>query len=186
MNRVARPRGLSGVPIGRHRDWIAITSLSVPTVWMATPEGIVCLDLVAVELAVNGRRDGWTPSAHEAAYAASILFARGVQYSVIAKRVGVSGTTMRSWYPTDDTPLHEALSRIEVRTPGQSAPPAARLKRQIPQCGTYEGYRFHRAHSEPRCEECRAARRARDRYRRVHGTVVGAPATPEEIAKWAA
>ncbi|MFD7884043.1 hypothetical protein ACFV3N_16590 [Streptomyces bauhiniae] len=184
MNR--SKQAVAGVPVGRHRDWIAITSLSVPTVWMATPDGIVCLDLVAVELAVNGRREGWTPSAHEAAYAASVLFARGVEYSVIAKRVGVSGATMRSWYPTDDTPLHEALSRIRVHVPGQSAVLAAPRPRKLPQCGTYQGYRFHRRHGEAGCEECCAARRARDRYRRVHGTIAGAPNTPEEIAKWAA
>ncbi|MEV8042409.1 hypothetical protein AB0P02_01010 [Streptomyces griseoluteus] len=181
-------QAVAGVPVGRHRDWIAVTTLSVPTVWMATPDGIVCLDLIAVELAANGRRQGWTPSAHEAAYAAHLLFARGMDYSVIAARMGVSGATLRTWYPTDDTPLHEALARIKVRQPAQ---PVIRTPRppdlkSIAQCGTYAGYQLHRKYGEPRCEPCQAARRARVRYRRKYGTYDGAPTTPEEIAKWAA
>ncbi len=163
-----------GVPVGRHRGWIPVTTLSVPTVWMATAEGIVCLDLVAIELAVNNLRRAWTLTSHEAAYAADFMFQRGVQYSVIANRIGVSGDTLRRWFPTDDTPLNEALTRIRTRREAQQSA-AARSSRPRARCGTYQGAQRHQRHKEPMCEPCREAKRAADRHYRQHGTYVGAP-----------
>ncbi|MGW4728899.1 hypothetical protein ACWEQC_06910 [Streptomyces shenzhenensis] len=163
-----------GVPVGRQRDWMPVTTRAVPTVWLATVDGLVCLDLVAIELAVNGHRQGWTLTSHEAAYAADLMFQRGVQHSVIAKRVGVSGTTIRRWFPTDDTPLNEAVARIRPR-PSAEELAAARGERPVPRCGTYAGAQRHRRRREPLCEPCREAKRVADAYYREHGTYVGAP-----------
>ncbi|MFD5266718.1 hypothetical protein [Streptomyces sp. NPDC058335] len=161
------------MPVGRQRDWIPVTTLAVPTVWMATASGIVSLDLVAVELAVNGRRKGWTLTPYEAAYAADLLLQRGVDYSVIALRVGASGTTLRKWFPTDDTPLSDALTRIRTRSEAAEAGAATNPRRA--KCGTYRGNQRHRKRGEPQCEPCLEARRAAERHYRQHGTYVGAP-----------
>jgi hypothetical protein len=174
-----------GVPVGRHRDWIPVTTLSVPTVWLATADGIVSLDLVAVELAINGRRQGWTLTSHEAAYAADLLFRRGVQYSVITRLVGVSGATLRKWFPTDDTPLHEAVARIRPRTPIEkvhAASMAAVEARAVPRCGTYPAAKRHQRRKEPLDAACLEARRLADRHYREHGTYVGTPDAPLDFA----
>ncbi|WP_406200049.1 hypothetical protein OG331_25015 [Streptomyces sp. NBC_01017] len=163
-----------GVPVGRHRDWMPVTTLAVPTVWLATADGIVCLDLVAVELAVNNLRRGWTLTSHEAAFAADFMFQRGVQYSVIAHRIGVSGDTLRRWFPTDDTPLNDALTRIRSRHEAQRLA-AANPNRRRARCGTYAGAQRHKKRKEPMCGPCREAKRAADRHYREHGTYVGAP-----------
>lgn len=163
---------INGVPAGRQRDWIPVTRLAVPTVWMATADGLVCLDLVAVEFAINGQRKGWTLTSFEAAYAADLLFQRGVDYSVIANRIGVSGETLRKWFPSDDTPLGEALSRVRTRL---EASRAAAVQKGPIRCGTLPGYRRHRRRKEPRCEACWHARRAAERHFKEHGTYVGAP-----------
>jgi hypothetical protein len=141
---------------------------------MATADGLVCLDLVAVELAANDLRQGWTLTSHEAAYAADFMFQRGVQYSVIAHRIGVSGDTLRKWFPTDDTPLNEALTRIRARSEAQKLA-AGGTKRPRARCGTYQGAQRHQRRQEPMCEPCREAKRAADRHYRQHGTYVGAP-----------
>lgn len=164
---------VTGVALGRQREWIAVTKLSVPTVWMATAEGLICIDLVAVEFAINGHRKGWTLTSDEAAYAADLLFQRGVQYSVIAAHVGVSGATLRKWFPTDDTPLCEALSRIRTRS--EAAQSASVVKLGPIRCGTLPGYRRHQRRKEPSCELCLKGRRAAERHFKAHGTYVGAP-----------
>ncbi|WP_435643390.1 hypothetical protein ACR9VJ_18255 [Streptomyces sp. H49] len=140
---------------------------------MATAAGLVCLDLVAVELAANGLRKGWTLTSSEAAYTADLLFQRGVDYSVIAHRIGVSGATLRKWFPTDDTPLGEALSRIRTRSEASRATSGQRL--EPIRCGTLPGYRRHQRRKEPQCEACRRARHAADRHFKEHGTYIGAP-----------
>jgi hypothetical protein len=163
---------VQGVPVGRHRGWIPVTTLSVPTVWMATAGGLVCLDLVAVELAVNNLRRGWTLTSHEAAYAADLMFRRGMQPGLIANRIGVSGATLRRWFPTDATPLPEALARIRPRT---EAAQLGHMSRPQARCGTYRGAQRHQRRQEPMCEPCREAKRVADRHYRQHGTYVGAP-----------
>lgn len=164
-----------GVPAGRQRDWIPVTTLSVPTVWMATAEGVVCLDLVAVELAANGLRQGWTLTSHEAAYAADLMFRHGMQHGLIATRTGVSGDTIRRWFPTDDTPLHEAFARIRSRTVVAAEQLAKLPRKPQARCGTYTAAQRHIRRKEPLDEPCRMAKRAGDRHYREHGTYVGCP-----------
>ncbi|MFF5984376.1 hypothetical protein ACFY78_36595 [Streptomyces olindensis] len=163
-----------GVPAGRQRDWIPVTTLAVPTVWLSTTDGIVCLDLVAIELAVNNLRRDWTLTAYEAAFAADFMFQRGVQYSVIANRIGVSGETLRRWFPTDDTPLNEALTRVRTRHEAQRLTAVSGNRRRA-RCGTYGGAQRHKKRKEPLCGPCREAKRAADRHYREHGTYIGAP-----------
>lgn len=113
-------REYTGVPVGRQRDWITVTDLAVPTIWMATPDGLVLLDLIAVELAANGRRKGWTLTRDEARYTALLLFDRGVHYSTVAHRIGVSGTTIKAWFPHLAAPKND---EHEARAgPGPAAP----------------------------------------------------------------
>lgn len=133
--------------------------MGAPTVWMATPDGLACLDLIAVERAINGLREGWTLTADEAFYAATVGFAHGLTYSVIAKRLGVSGTTMLTWFPGGTGEV--------ARAPRQPRQPA--------ECGTEAGYRRHYRYKEPPCQPCRAAKAAAMRHYREHGTYVGAP-----------
>lgn len=169
----------TGVPAGRQREWIPVTTLSVPTVWMATADGLVCLDLVAVELAANGLRQGWTLTSHEAAFAADLMFQRGLQHGLIATRTGVSGDTIRRWFPTEETPLADALTRIRTRTP---APEETRKAQSVPRCGTYGAAQRHVRRREPLDEPCRWAKAAADRHYRKHGTYVGAPNYPGAAA----
>ncbi|GHA28922.1 hypothetical protein GCM10010372_31010 [Streptomyces tauricus] len=169
-----------GVPVGRERDWIPVTTLSVPTVWMATPDGLVCcLDLVAVELAVNGRRNGWKLTAPEAAYAADLLRQRcqGIEHHTIAKLLGVDYRALDRWFPSADTPLHDALSRARDQGLTEAARKAA-LKappKPLARCGTYQAARRHKRNREPVDELCRKARRAADRHYKQHKTYIGAP-----------
>lgn len=153
---------VTGVPAGRQRDWIPVTTHAVPTVWMATPDGLVCIDLVAVELAANGLRKGWTLTPDEARYTASLLFERRLPYSVIAGRVGASGATLQAWFPEQT---------------GSGARPDARRTTPKPdvECGTHRGYRRHHRRGEKACEPCKAAHTAADRHYRLHGTYIGAP-----------
>ncbi|MEU6222283.1 hypothetical protein [Streptomyces sp. NPDC047042] len=114
-------RPVKGVPVGRRRDWIPVTTFAVPTVWMATADGLVLIDLVAVELAANGLRKGRRLTTDEAQYTASLLFARGIPYSLIAKRIGVSGATMQRWFPEQAVPA-PGLARSGTRKPTTSPP----------------------------------------------------------------
>jgi len=163
MKRPATSVG--GVPVGRQRDWIPITALAVPTVWMATADGLVCIDLIAVELAANGLRKG-SLTQDEARYTASLLFARDLPYSLIARRIGVSGTTLKSWFPEQAVPKEERLARPSSRE--KSAQLTA-------QCGTRRGYGRHHRRGETPCRPCKDANAVADRYYRRHGTYVGAP-----------
>lgn len=157
---------VTGVPVGRQRDWVPVTKLSVPTVWMATAEGLVCLDLVAVELAANGLRKGWQLTADEARYTAVLLFERGLPYSVVCTRIGVSGSTLKAWFPEHAVPGDPSLARTGTRKSKPSA---------TPQCGTRRGYGRHHRRGETPCAPCKAANAAADRYYRLHGTYIGAP-----------
>ncbi|MDT0567872.1 hypothetical protein RM704_10390 [Streptomyces sp. DSM 3412] len=157
MRHVALPIYL-GVPVGRQRDWIHVP-MGAPTVWMATPDGLACLDLIAVERALNGLRGEWTLSADEAFYAATVGFAHGLTYSVICERLGVSGSTMLAWFPGGKA----------------EAAQAPRRSRQPAKCGTKAGYHRHYRHKEKPCEPCRAAKAVAHKYYREHGTYVGAP-----------
>lgn len=158
---------VSGVPVGRQRDWIPVTTFAVPTVWMATADGLVCIDLIAVELAANGLRKGWSLTRDEARYTASLLFDRDVPYSVIAHRIGVNGTTLKTWFPEQAVPANQRLSRDNSNKRRKTKGPV--------KCGTRRGYHRHRSRQEPPCQPCRAANTAADRYYRRNGTYIGAP-----------
>ncbi|MGW6009664.1 hypothetical protein [Streptomyces sp. NPDC055210] len=171
-----RPSPL-GVPVGRERGWIPVTTLSVPTVWMATRDGLICLDLVAVELAVNGRRRGWKLTAPEAAYAADLLRRRDrdMAPSAIANRIGIDYRALSAWFPNADTPLHDALTRARDR-----AEAVLETVKKIPPkppapCGTYQGAQRHKRRREPMDDLCRKAIRAAERHYRKHKTYIGAP-----------
>ncbi|WP_445524755.1 hypothetical protein [Streptomyces cyslabdanicus] len=160
---------VTGVPAGRQRGWIPVTTLAVPTVWMATPEGLVCLDLIAVELAANGLRKGWTLTSDEARYAAGLLFERQVPYSVVSVRTGTNGATLQAWFP------EQAVAKEGKARPRPSKPKPAPKRKPPAPCGTYQGYRRHHRHREPACELCKEARRAADRHYRQHGRYVDTP-----------
>ncbi|MFM9602726.1 hypothetical protein [Streptomyces turgidiscabies] len=147
-------------------------TLTVPTVWLATADGLVCLDLVAVELAVNGLRGSLTP--YEAVFAADFMFQRGLQRTTIANRLRQSGGTLRKWFPKDDTPLHEALAKVQTRADVQKLA-AEKADQTRAQCGTYHGAQRHVKRDEPVCSPCREAKRAAERHYRRHGTYTGAP-----------
>ncbi|MBQ0827658.1 hypothetical protein [Streptomyces tagetis] len=155
-----------GTVPGRARDWIPVTTLAVPTVWMATSDGLVCIDLIAVERAINGTRRGWTLNADEARYAASLGFAAGLTYSLIGTRIGVSAQTMQSWFPELAAPKTERQARPRPRSRPEPVP------RQPVRCGTRVAYQRHIRRGEPTCAPCRAAKSAADRYYRRHGTYV--------------
>ncbi|MCX4575659.1 hypothetical protein OHB41_21185 [Streptomyces sp. NBC_01571] len=166
------------VLVPSQREWISVTALTAPTVFMATAEGLVCLDLIAVELAVNGEHQAGELTPPEAAYAADIMLQRGMDRSVIARRAGMDHRTLRAWFPTDDTPLCEALQRART-----AAEWCQEMAKQLPakppiRCGTYRGAQRHRRRKEPCCEPCRLARNAADRHFRKHGTYSGAPEFP--------
>ncbi|MFE4547571.1 hypothetical protein [Streptomyces sp. NPDC056785] len=152
------------MPVGRQREWIQVTTLAVPTIWMATADGLVCLDLIAVEFAINGQRKG-PLTRPETVYAADLLFQRGVTRTAIAKRLGLSGNTLRSWYPTDETPLAHALAAVANLKPLTVSP----------LCGTQAGYRRHERLGEVRCQPCKSAQAAAKRHYVQHGTYLGAP-----------
>jgi len=129
------PRPVTGVPVGRQRGWITVTDLAVPTVWAATRDGLVLLDLIAVELAANGRRKGWTLTRDEAHYTATLLFDRDLPYSVIAHRIGVSGSTLKAWFPEQAVPKEDHVARAGGRnrnTPAEPTPPHAAAAQPVP------------------------------------------------------
>ncbi|MEU3162230.1 hypothetical protein ACPCAJ_21290 [Streptomyces griseoincarnatus] len=154
---------------GRRPDWIRVP-MAAPTVWMATADGLVSLDLIAVERAANGERQGWTLTGDEARYAAQVMFQRGLSYSVIATRVGLSGSTIRDWFPEQTVTLDPRLAR-----PRPSKPKPKRKPKPVVRCGTMQGYRRHHRRQDPPCDPCREAKRLADRYYAAHGTYVGAP-----------
>lgn len=175
-----QPRPIEhGVPVGRHRGWIPVTTLAVPTVWLATADGLVCIDLVAVELAANGLRKGWTLTSEEAAYTAALLFQRGVKHGMTSGLVGVSGSTLRKWFPTEETPLSEALARVKPRADVGKLSAERAADREAPKCGTYPAAERHRRRNEPVCPPCQEAKKAADRFYREHGTYIGAPQLAE-------
>lgn len=168
-------RPVTGVPAGRQRDWIPVTTLAVPTVWMATADGLVLLDLLAIELAVNGcRTDDWSLSGPETAYATDFLLQRGMDRSKIARLVGSDIRTLRSWFPEDDTPLGEALTRVRTKAEWNLEYRHRSSWTPAP-CGTYRAAQRHGRRKEPLDEACRKAKRAADRHYKQHGTYVGSP-----------
>ncbi|MEV8600486.1 hypothetical protein AB0465_11470 [Streptomyces griseoviridis] len=146
--------------------WIIVPWTLSPTVWVGTADGLVLLDLIAVELAVNGRRRGWTLTREEAQFAARLLLDRGVLYSVISVRVGASADTLRAWFPDKIEPPSAARPRSRKPKPKRRSPA---------RCGTRQGHSRHLRRREPPCEACRMAKNAGDRWYRKHGTYVGAP-----------
>ena len=158
-----------GVVAGRHAgeraNWIQPAGHCIPTVWMATPDGLVLIDLIAVERAANGLRKGWTLTPEEARYTASLLFRHQLSYSLIASRVGVSGATLKIWFLEQAVPGDERLARTGTRT--TLRPPV--------QCGTRSGYDRHLRRGETTCQPCKQAKAAADRHYRLHGTSIGAP-----------
>ncbi|MEU9523701.1 hypothetical protein [Streptomyces sp. NPDC048224] len=140
---------------------------ATPTFWLATADGLVDIDAVAVERAMNGERTGWTLTADEARYAAGIMLDHKVPYSVIASRVGKSTETLRRWFP----------GRITAETPE-----LARPKNREIRCGTPQGYQAHHRRKETPCTLCKGANAAADRYYRLHGTRRGFPGIPAVAA----
>lgn len=134
---------------------------AMPTIWLATPAGLVDIDTIAVERAMNGERQGWTLTDDEARYAARIMFEHKVPYSVVAARVGRSTGTLRGWFPEQVVPSNPALARPGYRTELV--------------CGTPRGYRAHHRRKETPCGPCKGANAALDRYYRRNGTTVGFP-----------
>ncbi|MEU1503062.1 hypothetical protein [Streptomyces sp. NPDC005732] len=130
--------------------------------FLATPDGLAVVDMIAVDNAVNGLRDGWSLTGDEAQYAAGILLAHKVPYSVVAARVGRNADTIKRWFP--EIEVSETRARGGSRTKSE---PAA--------CGTRRGYGAHRRRHEKACGPCKAANAMADRYYRLHGTCVGAP-----------
>lgn len=148
-------------------EWISVPRMTMPTVWMATRDGLVLLDLIAVELAMNGRRNGWKLTRDEKWFAARIMLDQKVAYSIISTRVGVSARTLEGWFPGEIEPAAEYMARGGPR--GLPAPtPDVR-------CGTRRGYRRHRKRGERQCQRCKEANSLADRHYRLHGTYIGAP-----------
>lgn len=133
---------------------------AAPTFWLSTPAGLVDIDAIAVERAMNGERKGWTLTEDEARYAAEIMFDHEVPYSVIAARVGRSTETLRRWFPGKVAPV---------------SPELARPKNREIRCATPQGYQAHHRRKETPCTPCKAANAAADRYYRLHGTRKGFP-----------
>ncbi|MEU3096584.1 hypothetical protein ABZ690_17750 [Streptomyces sp. NPDC006967] len=159
------PPVIPGLMAREQRSLIRVP-MAVPTVWMATADGLVCIDLIAVERAANGQRKGWSLTVDEAQYAASVMFGRRLPYSLIAKHVGVSAATLKAWFPEQAVPLDAGMARTGAR---KSSPT------RVAKCGTRTGYGRHRRRGEAPCEACRAASAVADRHYRRHGTYVGAP-----------
>ncbi|MFG2963540.1 hypothetical protein ACGFZS_09650 [Streptomyces sp. NPDC048288] len=145
--------------------WISVPGMTFPTVWLATPDGLVSLDLIAIERAMNGSRKGWTLDEDEAQYAARLMLDRKVPYSIIATRVGVNTDKLRAWFPGEIEPAKAFMARGGPR-PARSAEAA---------CGTRSGYTRHQRLGEQTCPPCRAANALADRHYRKTGTYKGAP-----------
>lgn len=109
------------------------------------------VDYIAVERVANGD-DAPRPrlSAEEKMAVADLMHRHGVQITLIAERLHVSGAKVR-----------EMLG---------FAPPARKLG--PPVCGTRRGYRAHLRLGEPTCADCRAANAAADRRLNTTGTTV--------------
>lgn len=132
---------------------------TAPTVWMATPDGLTAIDVIAVERVVTGRDRGLILTMDERRYAAHLMLAH-LPYSVVARRLGVSAATLRDWFP------HHAPPVKHRTTPA--------VRRAV--CGTLRGYRSHRYQREPACRACKDAYAAADRHYRAHGTYPNATA----------
>ena len=113
-----------------------------------------------------------TLTADEARYAATLLFERGLPYSVVANRIGVSGATMQDWFPEQAVPSNERQARPRGT---KREPRAPRQPRQPARCGTKAGYHAHYRRGEKPCDPCREAKTVAHRHYRKHGTYVGAP-----------
>ncbi|OYP09984.1 hypothetical protein CFC35_41960 [Streptomyces sp. FBKL.4005] len=142
-------------------DHIPIPRSAAPTVWLATSQGLVVIDTIAVEKAIKGERKGWTLTADEAHYAARIMFDHHVPYSVVAVRVGRSTETLRAWFPEEVVPSTPSRAR-------------GRGVKEI-EHGTPRGYYAHHRRGETPCQPCKTANAIADRHYRLHGTRVGAP-----------
>ncbi|MFJ5638699.1 hypothetical protein [Streptomyces sp. NPDC093223] len=169
-----KPRPVEpGVPAGRQREWIPVYSFPVPTVWLATSDGLVLLDVIAVELAVNGLRKGWKLTRDEKWFAARLMLDRKIPYSTISTHLGASAATLIEWFPGEIEPLVIRSDRGKKRrrqpTPG-------------PSCGSRSGHRRHIRRRERPCKRCLLAKRAADRHYREHGTYVGAPGSRTEAS----
>lgn len=135
---------------------IRLPQTASPSIWLATADGLVFIDTIAIERAMNGDRKGWTLTADEARYAASIMFEHHIPYSIVAARVGRSTDTLRRWFPEKVAPTTPAMARAGART-------------EI-ECGTPRGYRAHHRRKETPCARCKGANAAADRRYRLTGT----------------
>ncbi|MEU3078520.1 hypothetical protein [Streptomyces laurentii] len=117
--------------------------LLAATVFMAGPEGLAVIDLVAVERAVSGTRRGARLTEDEARYAASVLLDAGFAASVVARKVGYDTPKILKWFPEQ-----AKTARLEpIR------------------CGTPRGYRAHLRKNQTACADCKAAEAYRRRTR---------------------
>ncbi|MFE4613737.1 hypothetical protein ACFRK5_36155 [Streptomyces niveus] len=123
------------VPPAPPQQRLRLPAETVPTIWLATPDGMVSIDTVAVRRAVAGDRRGWKLTDDEAQYTAEILFSHDVSLSVVAARVGRTPGLVRSWLPGS--------------APVGTGKPVAH--------GTSAGYSQHVRAGEKACTECKAA-----------------------------
>ncbi|PNE35767.1 hypothetical protein AOB60_43035 [Streptomyces noursei] len=131
----------------------------MPTVWVATSDGLIVIDTIAVARAMAGNRHGWNLTRDETHYTARLMLERGdVPYSTVAERIGVSCDTLRKWFPSSVPPARPTQPR-----------PSKVL------CGTVGGYRKHRRTGTNPCQRCKAAYTEADRHYRRTGTYRGAP-----------
>ncbi|MFD0078904.1 hypothetical protein ACFVIY_41815 [Streptomyces sp. NPDC127166] len=134
-------------------EHVRVPQTSAPTVFMAGPEGLAVIDMIAVERAVTGHRDGARLTEDEARYAASLLLAESVPFSVAATLVGINANRLRGWFPE--------LAAIEVRRS---------IKHQPAPCGTRRGYQAHKRRGEDACIPCLTANRLADQRYRLTGS----------------
>jgi hypothetical protein len=135
-------------------EHVQLPQMAAATVFMAGPAGpAAVIDVVAVERAVTGHRDGARLTLDEARYAASLLLAAGYSARTTGRMVGVIPEKVQAWYP-------EKVRTIE-RTPVR--------------CGTRRGYRAHRARGESPCRACRTAEASAKLHYRYTGSYTGAP-----------
>ncbi|MEU8764961.1 hypothetical protein [Streptomyces sp. NPDC048659] len=135
-------------------EHIRVPRMAATTVFMAGPEGLAVIDLIAVERAMTGHRDGARLTQDEARYAASLLLEAGIGYTLVAALVGVDARKLKTLFP-DETKTTRSEPVV---------------------CGTTRGYRAHKSRGDAICRRCRAANAAADLHYKKTGSSVGAPA----------
>ncbi|MFC9265617.1 hypothetical protein ACFT25_38060 [Streptomyces hydrogenans] len=135
-------------------EHVRLPRMAETAVFMAGPEGLALIDLIAVERAVTGHRDGARLTKDEAHYAADLLLAADVAVTLVASLVGVGVNTLKVWFPE--------------RTKSVRLDP--------PKCGTRRGYLAHKRRGDAICRRCRTANAVADLHYKRTGSYDGAPA----------